>query len=63
MLTIILVPNRFAGLLYPTASSAWGYQRKVVVSVADKLLNAKPTGLSWRTQTARQGVARDWPNF
>jgi hypothetical protein len=64
MLTIILVPNRFAGLLYPTALSAWGYQRhKVVVSVADKLLNAKPTGLSWRTQTARQGVARDWPNF
>jgi hypothetical protein len=38
MLTIILVPNRFAGLLYPTALSAWGYQRhKVVVSVADKL--------------------------
>ena len=49
MLRLVFALNCLFCLLYPTASSAWGYQgHKVVGSVADKLLNP----------TAKQQVAR-----
>jgi len=48
MLRLVFALNCLFCLLYPTASSAWGYQgHKVVGSVADKLLNP----------TAKQQVA------
>ena len=49
MVRLVFALNCLFCLLYPTASSAWGYQgHKVVGSVADKLLNP----------TAKQQVAR-----